>query len=420
MGGKIAIIGLGYVGLPLACLCAKKGYDVVGIDKKQEIVDKTNQGLSHIKDDFLEKELKELKGKIRATTSDEDIRGADFVLICVPTPLNDDHTPDLSYVEKASEAVAKHMKKGQVVILESTIYPGTTEEIVKPILEKSGLKTGDDFYLGHCPERVDPGNKKYTIENIPRVVGAISKQGTKRIADFYRSILKADVMELNSIKTAEATKVMENSFRDVNIAFMNEMAKSFDKAGIDIIEVIKGASTKPFAFMPHYPGAGVGGHCIPIDPYYLIQKAKEVGFNHEFLKLARDINNNMPDYTVGLLEKEISLKGAKVGVLGLAYKKDVDDLRESPALDIIKILKEKGAGVTAFDPYISGKSNVKTMEELLKTVDYLILVTDHSKFKSLTAELLKKNNIKVVIDGRNMLDKEAIKKAGIIYKGIGR
>jgi len=418
---KIAIIGLGYVGLPLACLCARKGYYVLGIDKNPKIVNLVNQGVSHIKDKKLEIELRKQKGKIKATTSFQNLSKVNYIIVCVPTPVNNNHKPDLKPLKSALKGISKFLKKGQLVIIESTIYPGTTEEIVKPILEESGLKVGKDFFLAHCPERIDPGNKRWSLDKIPRVLGAITKEGKKKATKFYKSIINAEILELNSIKAVEAVKITENTFRDVNIAFINELAKSFDKFDIDIIEVIRGASTKPFGFMPFYPGCGVGGHCIPVDPYYLIEKAKGIGFNHKFLKLARMINNSMPAYTVSLLESKIdNLKDKKIGVLGLSYKADVDDTRESPALKIREILEEKKAKVFVFDPFIPEKSSVSSLEELLKKVDYLILATDHREFKDMDLEKLKENKIKIIIDGRNCLNKEKIKSLGIEYKGIGR
>ncbi len=413
----IAVIGLGYVGLPLAVLCAKKENKVIGIDLNNEKISLINNGISPIKDDYIEKNLR--KGMIFATNDYSFVKEASVVIICVPTPTDEKHIPDLSYVENASKSLSRHMADGQLVVLESTVHPGTTLEIVKPILDSSGKK----YYLAHCPERIDPGNKKYTIETIPRVTGGVNADSTKKSADFYRSIISAEVIEVKSSTEAEATKIMENTFRDVNIAFMNEMAKSFDKAGIDIIDVIKGASSKPFGFMPHYPGAGVGGHCISVDPYYLIDNAKKYDFNHEFLLLARKINNSMPKYTVDLFTEEMNklgkaVKGAKVGILGLAYKGNIDDIRESPSLKIITLLKKKQAEVFVYDPYLLDKSDAESLQGLIGKVDYLVLVTDHKEFKEMDLSMLK--NIKLIIDGRNCLDKEKIISMGIKYKGIGR
>lgn len=418
---SVAIVGLGYVGLPLACLCAEKGLDVYGFDIDKNKVSLIGKGISPIDDPGLKEAVKKTKGKIKAATNFEDIRNASVVIVCVPTPVDRQHLPDLEPLKNACESVSKNLGEGTLVIIESTIFPGTTEEIVFPILKKPNVK----FSLAHCPERIDPGNRKWTIRNLPRVVAGIDKDSTKRAAEFYRSIIEAEVTELSSVKAAEATKIMENTFRDINIAFINEMAMSFDRAGIDILEVIKGASTKPFAFMPHYPGAGVGGHCIPVDPYYLIEKAKQIGFSHKFLRLARDINNSMPDYTIKLLENELKKIGkkiekAKIGILGVAYKADVDDMRESPALEIIKILREKGAEVFVFDPHVRKESNVSGLDELLEKSDYIVLATDHREFRNMDLNGLKKNDIKIIIDGRNCLDKEKIKQMKILYHGIGR
>jgi UDP-N-acetyl-D-glucosamine dehydrogenase len=421
---SVCIIGLGYVGLPLACVCAEKGYTTYGFDVKKEIVDKTNLGISHIDDEWLKQHVKQVKGKIIATTDSSVIAKSDIVLICVPTPIDKQYHPDLKPVVLSTESISKHLKKDHIIVLESTVFPGTVEEVMQPILEKSGLKAGKDFILAHCPERIDPGNKKWNVTNIPRVVGAIPREKTKVVADFYRSITSGDVIELNSIKAAEATKIMENTFRDINIAFVNEMAMSFDSLGIDITEVIKGASSKPFAFMPHYPGCGVGGHCIPVDPYYLIERAKTAGFSHNFLSLAREINNSMPQYTVGRLVDALnaagkSVRGTRVTVLGVSYKGGVDDDRESPSYKIIAELEKLGPVLKVFDPHLLAKSTVKTLDEALDT-DAIIIATNHPEFKVITPDMLVKKGVKVVIDGKNLLDPAAIKKVGIIYGGIGR
>jgi len=421
MKKTVAIVGLGYVGLPLACLCAEKGMGVYGIDISEKKVSMIAKGISPIDDADLKDKAKKLKGKIKATRDFKNIKDSSVVIVCVPTPVDSSHNPDLGPLRNACESISKNLQEDTLVIIESTVFPGTIEEIVFPILSKSNVK----FYLAHCPERIDPGNRNYTIKNIPRVVAGIDEESKKRAAEFYKRIIDAPVTALSSVKAAEATKIMENTFRDINIAFVNEMAMSFDKANIDIIEVIKAASTKPFAFMPHYPGAGVGGHCISVDPYYLISKAKQLGFNHEFLKLARKINDSMPDYTVKLLESQLGklgkkIENARVGILGLAYKANVDDIRESPALKAIEILKRKNAEIFVFDPYVREKSNVGSTEELLRKSDYIVLVTDHKEFKEMNLDKLKNNGIKVVIDGRNCLDGEKIKSLGILYHGIGR
>src|SRR3989338_9162521 len=407
---SVAVIGLGYVCLPVACLCIEKGMDVYGADIDKKKLESIRNGVSKI------------KGKIKLTNNIADAtKNSSTIIVCVPTQVDKNHLPELSALKNACADISKGIQKDALVVIESTISPGTVEEIVLPIIKKSNVR----FYLAHCPERIDPGNKKFTVKDLPRVVAGIDMESTKKIAQFYRSIIDADILELSSVKAAEATKIMENTFRDINIAFVNEMAKSFDKAGIDITEVIKGASTKPFGFMQHYPGAGVGGHCIAVDPYYLISKAKQLGFDHKFLSLAREINESMPSYTIDLLEQELKkigkkLENAKVGILGVAYKANVDDTRESPALKIMGILNGKKADVYIFDPYVIKQSNVKDLNELLEKSDYIILATDHKEFKDMDLSRLKNNNINIVIDGRNCMDKEKIKSLGILYHGIGR
>lgn len=422
---KVCVIGLGYVGLPLACLCARKGYEVYGYDVDSNKVDLINRKVSPIKDDELENSLKLVD--VKATTDSSVIGSSDVVFVCVPTPIKENHVPDLRFVEGAVETVCKNLNPGQLVIIESTIHPGTCEEVIMPIFDKFGFKHGENFFLAHCPERIDPGNKKWNVENIPRVVGGLSSEATNKAVELYRNILASgvDVMALSSIKAAEAVKITENTFRDVNIAFVNELAMSFDKLGIDVTEVIKGASTKPFAFMPHWPSCGVGGHCIPVDPYYLIEQAKSKGFDHSFLSLARSINKKMPEYSVARLEEALlsvgkSITGAKIGVLGLAYKGNVDDTRESPAFEVIELLQNKGAEVFVFDPYLLEKSHVSRVDDMLNKVEVLFLVTEHNEFKSFDFSKLNGSSVKIVIDGKNCLDKNIVETQGIIYKGIGR
>lgn len=421
---KIAVVGLGYVGLPLALLTDKKGYDTVGIIRNKNKTDQINKRIAPFKDRYVEKLLH--KTNLRASINFQEIKKTSIIIICVPTPVNDDYSPNLEPVISAVKNIGKYLQKGQLVILESTVNPGVCEEVILPILEKkSGLKGGRDFHLSHCPERINPGDNKWNVENINRVVGSLDKTGLQKTSEFYRSILDADVKEMDSIKEAEAVKIVENSFRDINIAFVNEMALSFSKIGIDIKNVIEGAATKPFGFMAHYPGCGVGGHCIPVDPYYLIEYAKKNGFYHDFLSLARRINNRMPEYTVellikGLNEKKIATNGTKIAVLGLAYKRDIDDDRESPAYKIVKLLKEYKAKVTVYDPYLLHKSDVKALDEALRDAKAVILVTNHTQFKQITPELLLKHGVKVLIDGKNFYDKNLFLKKGIVYKGIGR
>ncbi|TXH00716.1 MAG: nucleotide sugar dehydrogenase [Candidatus Moraniibacteriota bacterium] len=420
----VAVIGLGYVGLPLALRASERGYRVIGLDTSEKKIALLKERQSPIPDPALIEQMKQFE--FTPTTDPSTLREADIILICVPTPVDEMYYPDLTPVREAATMAAKNLKKGALVVLESTVNPGVSEEVIQPILEAEGHTVGSDVYLAHCPERINPGDPKWNVSNIPRVVGATDATGLERALDFYRAIVDGEIRPMKSIREAEAVKIVENSFRDINIAFVNELARSFDVLGIDTKDVIEGAATKPFAFMPHFPSCGVGGHCIPVDPYYLIERAKQSGFDHRFLKIAREINNQMPLYTVELLqdalnEEKMALNGTVVGVLGLAYKANIDDLRESPSLRIIKALQDHKAEVITFDPHVLGRSTEKSLETFLEKADCLILATDHRVFKEqLTPELLKQYNIEVLIDGKNCLDKKAFQSAGILYKGIGR
>lgn len=420
----VAVIGLGYVGLPLAVRAVERGYRVIGFDTHTEKIALLKKKKSPIEDTYLQTNIP--KFPFEATSDAKRLREADILLICVPTPVDEMHYPDLEPVISASTLTATHLKKGALVVLESTVNPGVSEEIIRPIFEKHGHAVGKDVFIAHCPERINPGDPKWNVTNIPRIVGSFDKQGLRMALAFYRSIVDGDIRPMKSIREAEAVKVVENSFRDINIAFVNELARSFDVLGIDVKDVIQGAATKPFSFMPHFPSCGVGGHCIPVDPYYLIERAKQSGFDHRFLKIAREINNSMPSYTVELLQDllndvKIALNGTTIGVLGLAYKANIDDLRESPALDIIDRLKDHKAKVVTYDPHLLAISTTKSLETILKKSDALILATDHREFKELiTPALLKKYKIKAIVDGKNCLDKTLFLKAGIRYKGIGR
>ena len=365
------------------------------------------------------------KAKINVIREESEIKNCDISIIAVPTPVDEKHFPDLSFIESAARTVASNLKKGSLVIIESTINPGVCSEIVKPIFEKAGHAVGKDVFISHCPERINPGDQKWNVRNIPRVVGSFEKVGLRKALDFYRSVIDAEIMPMETIQEAEAVKIVENSFRDINIAFVNELAKSFNLMGIDVTNVIRGAATKPFAFMPHWPSRGVGGHCIPVDPYYLIEKAKDYDFDHQFLRIARTINNSMPFYTVELLqsalaEKGQSLKNSNIGILGVSYKANVGDLRESPTLKIIEKLEESGANLRIFDPYVPEHSNVSSSGELLEKSEAVMLLTDHREFLEMPPEDFKKYAVGVIIDGMNCLDKEKFLKLGIIYKGIGR
>ena len=422
---KVSVIGLGYVGLPLALAIVKsKKYIVVGYDISEKQVKKILEKECPITDEKAQEDLKELE--LHATTNEKEIEGSDYYIICVPTPVLDDYTPDYTPVINATTTISKYLKKGETVILESTVNPGTCEEILLPILEKgSGLKAGKDFNIAMCPERINPGDPKWSVYNIPRNIGSLIPSKTKEVAYFYRSFLEGNINEVSSIKIAEATKIVENTFRDINIAYVNELAKSFDVMGIDLIETLKAASNKPFSFMVHWPSRGVGGHCIAVDPYYLIKRAAQSGFDHKFLKMAREVNNSMPKYTVlrlqdALNEIKLPVNGTKISLLGLSYKEDIADLRESPCLEIMDILKNMGADLCIYDPYVKDMSNVETLDDALDKCSAVVISTAHRVFGDLTQEICKRDNILVVIDGMNKLDKEKIIKSGKIYRGIGR
>ena len=404
----------------MSLLATKKGYSVTGIDRDEKKVGLINKGQDPIGDEYVAKDLK--SSKLRATTDFSAVKGSGIVIVCVPTPVKNGYQPDLRPLTKAATSIAKYLKPKTLVIIESTINPGVCDEIVIPAIKKvSGLDAAKDYYLAHCPERLSPGESRWTIENIPRVVGASSEEGLKVAVKFYESIIDASVKPMASLKEAEAVKIVENSFRDVNIAFVNELALSFGKLGINVKNVIDGAATKPFAFMPHYPSLGVGGHCIPVDPYYLIEYARGYGFEHEFLSLARIINNRMPQYTVeqlieGLSEAGLRLKGSTVAVLGMAYKPNVSDDRESPAYKVIKILKSKGAAVRSFDPYLPQKSTAKSLKDAIDGAAAVILATNHEQFSTLPR---LSHNFKVFVDGKNAFQKNDFASQKIIYKGIG-
>ena len=421
---SIVVVGLGYVGLPLALTAAERGLEVAGFDINKEHIARLRAGKTHFRSTEVNEKVSQLYRKIEWDTYPKIITNADAAIICVPTPVDEHHKPDLKPLIGATETVAGHMKEGQLIVVESTISPGTMEDVVLPILEKTGKKCGKEFNLAHCPERIDIGNKKYTLTTIPRVIGGITRECTERAARMYEHIIDAQITQLKTIKAAETSKIVENTFRDVNIALVNELARAFDAMEIDILDVIRGASTKPFAFMPHYPGCGVGGHCIGVDPYYLIERSRENGFTHRFLSMARTINEEMPAYTVqraadALAQQGKKMMGSRIAVLGLAYKPEIDDIRESPVLVIIEILKRAGAFVDAYDPHVPASSTVQNLSAAIKDKDCIIIATAHNEFCRMNAELLKKHNVKVVVDGRNCLDKEELIAAGIIYRGIG-
>lgn len=424
---KVSIIGLGYVGLPLAVRCQERGYEVIGVDVDGAKIDMLASGKQPFSDEYLEENFALFPLSV-LTTDPREIAQADVHLIAVPTPVDALKHPDLGPVIGATEMVAEHTKKGALVVLESTVNPYVSEEVIKPIFEKHGFVVGEDIFISHCPERINPGDPKWNVTNIPRVVGSFDKTGLEMSIQFYTSIIDAEIRPMKHIREAEAVKILENSFRNINIAFVNEIARSFDRLGIDVKDVIDGAATKPFAFMAHYPSCGVGGHCIPVDPHYLVERAKESGFNHAFLKLAISTNDSMPAYTVerlqdALNEMELPMKNTRVGVLGLSYKANVADLRESPAEVIIEELRNHKCLVETFDPLIPEHSSADTLEAILENSDALIIATNHREFiEALTPELLIKHNIKAIIDGKNCLNRDAFMAHAdsFVYRGIGR
>jgi UDP-N-acetyl-D-glucosamine dehydrogenase len=408
----IGVVGLGYVGLPLAVEKAKAGFKVIGFDIQQSRVDQVNSGINYI-GDVVDEDLHEMvkKGYLQATTDYARIAEVDAVAIAVPTPLDEHQQPDTSYVENSANEIAKYAHEGMLVVLESTTYPGTTEEIVKPALEKKGLKVGETVFVAYSPERVDPGNKLFKTKNTPKVVGGVTKTCTKVAAALYRAVLESDVHEVSSPAVAEMEKIFENTFRHINIALANEMAILCERMGIDVWEVIEAAKTKPYGFMAFYPGPGLGGHCIPIDPFYLTWKAREYNYHTRLIELAGEINNAMPEYVVNrtmhiLNEEGKALRGSKVTVLGVAYKKDIDDVRESPVLKILELLEQHGAEFTVVDPYVPSfracNRVIETVEltpELLQQSDIVLITTDHSNFDY---EMIAQNS-PVIFDTRNAL-----------------
>ncbi len=389
---RVGVIGLGYVGLPLAVEYARAGFKVTGLDVDRNKVDALNSGRSYIKD-VPEDQIKSLmeQGCLSASSSFSVLKDTDVLSICVPTPLNKTKNPDISFILSATEEIGSHLHPGQLVILESTTYPGTTEELIRPILELSGLKAGEDFFLAFSPERIDPGNERFMITNTPKVVGGITGRCLQHAQLFYDQIVD-HVVPVSSTRAAEMVKLLENTFRSVNIGLVNEVALMCDVLDIDVWEVIDASSTKPFGYMRFYPGPGLGGHCIPIDPHYLSWKLKSLNYYARFIELAGEVNSNMPNFvmrkiTDGLNDRRKSVNGSRVLILGVSYKKDIDDLRESPALDVLRLLQRKGGKVLYNDPYINELELEGTMlksrkltASLLKSVDCVTITTDHSVY----------------------------------------
>ncbi len=411
---RVGVVGLGYVGLPLAVEKAKAGFETVGFDVQAEKVDMVNAGHNYI-GDVVDSDLAALVkvGKLRATTDFSFIKGVDFIAICVPTPLDAHQEPDIRYVRDSATEVAKYLKPETMVVLESTTYPGTTEELIKPILEKgSGLVCGKDFYLGFSPERVDPGNLIYKTKNTPKVVGGVGRDATEVIAAMYRAVLEGDVKEVSSPAVAEMEKILENTYRNINIGLVNELARLCNKMGISIWEVVDAAKTKPYGFQAFYPGPGLGGHCIPLDPYYLTWKAREYGFHTTLIENSMVINDSQPEYCVEramhiLNRHKKAINGAKVLVLGVAYKQDIDDYRESPALRVIDELNKVGAEVSYFDPWVpqcrhAGKvlhSIPVLTPKAVRDVDLVMVTCAHTNVDYAMVQ----QNAKVIFDTKNVM-----------------
>lgn len=410
----VGVVGLGYVGLPLAVEKAKAGFRTIGFDVQNQKVEAVNAGHNYI-GDVVDEDLAELvkSGLLSATTDFSFVQDVDFIAICVPTPLNSHQEPDISHVRESTISISRYLRKGTMVVLESTTYPGTTEELIKPILEEgSGLRCGEDFYLGFSPERVDPGNLVYKTKNTPKVVGAIGEDAVQVIAHMYRAVLDGDVKEVSSPAVAEMEKILENTYRNVNIGLVNELAMLCDRMNINIWEVIDAAKTKPYGFQAFYPGPGLGGHCIPLDPYYLSWKAREYGFHTSMIESSMMINDRMPEYCVERAGKILNrfqkaLNGARILLLGVAYKQDIDDYRESPALKVFEEFEKMGSKVEFFDPYISSyrfKGKVhngieKIDEDVLSSYDLVVITTAHS---SVDYDMVARAS-KVVFDTKNAM-----------------
>ncbi len=457
---KVAVVGLGYVGLPLAALCANRGYSVVGFDSSDRVIQSLQQGKCHIRDTAVEKTQSSALASGNFSVADDAaaIADCDVYLVCVPTPVDASNEPDLRPLESACRLVAPLLAVDDLVVVESTVFPGTCEQVVAPLLEDlSGLKAGEQYHLAHCPERINPGDPFWTSENIPRVVGALTAPGTDRAAEFYASILGGPVLDvreirhslrpkfreteeglhiaqvplgsvtkMRSIRDAEAVKAMENTVRDVNIAFVNELAKISDVLNLDVVDIIDGMATKPFGKGPFYPGVGVGGHCIAVDPEWLKAASKKAGYIPEMIQLARMTNNSMPEYTVSILqdllnERGYPIKGTRIAVLGVAYKRNVDDPRESPFFKLREILEKKGAILSVYDSWVTSENTASSVEECIDQARAIVIVTEHSNIvRSLNAMDLSNAGVEVIVDGRNCLQGAAIREQGILYRGIGR
>jgi nucleotide sugar dehydrogenase len=429
---RIAVIGMGYVGLPTAVNFAENGFNVIGVSRTRDKVNAINQGSCYLKDLNIDERVQWVvrRKKLTATTdTTEATTKSDVIVITVPTPITPDKKPDLSFIISAGRSISQGLGHGKLVVLESTVYPGVTEEVLRPLLEESGLKAGTDFGLSYCPERYNPGDAAHGILDVVRVVGGITPHWTEITAQLYKNNAK-DVVTVKDIKTAEAAKVIENIQRDLNIALMNELALIFERLHIDIMEVIRAAATK-WNFNVYYPGAGVGGHCLPVDPYYLVQKAAELGYHAQVITAGRAINDSMPFHVLRLIvdalnEQSRAVNGSKIAVLGFTYKENVGDYRESPSGPLIEELTKKGADVHLVDPYVEESvlrefaAPEETAYQALSGADALVLMTAHNDFKGLDLRKIRDAmRTAIIVDGRRVFDPDATRQLGFVYKGIG-
>lgn len=417
-----AVIGLGYTGLPLACLGVKKGFKVIGIDIDQNKLLKLRNGISYINDDIVNSIVSQQK--LVVTSDFSQVKEYDAIVICVPTWSEKSNRPSLTYIKNVCSNISKYLKKDHLIIIESTISITDSNSTIIPLLEKNGFEAGQDFHIAHCPERINPGDQKWNLINTPRVIGGYNIKDALIAKKLYLKLINANIALVSSLEHAAAVKIMENSFRDINIAFINEVAILFDRLGINITEVIQATSTKPFAFMPHFPSIGVGGYCIPTVPNYLIQEGKKVSLQQNIVKIGRKINDNMHIYAInrlkeGLSEVGMELSKSKITLLGLSYKKNVPETRNSPALKILKVLNNLCAKVIIYDPLIKSYKKI-SLKRAIHGSDAVFLATDHNDFTILNGAILKELNIKVLVDGKNFFDKKDIINHGIVYKGIGQ
>ena len=433
---KITVIGTGYVGLPLALAFAEEGFQVTGFDINKEVIENLKNGQTHMTEMCLTEKIQKTLDSNNFIPS-TIISSSDIFIITVPTPVDDFKNPNMKYIKSAAESIATVLKEGNLVILESTVYPGATEEVIQPILEeKTGLKAGVSFGLGFSPERINPGDKVNTIKHVAKVVGAIDKNWTEVLKELYTTIITAEVFVASNIKTAEASKIIENIQRDLNIGLMNELAIIFEKLDIDITEVIKAASTK-WNFNPYFPSMGVGGHCLPVDPYYLVWKANQVKYSSKIITAGREINNSMPKYCFDIILEELNkqkkpINQSKIAILGVAYKGNVGDCRESPVLTLISLLKKFNANLYIYDPLVEKTiiSSIKnttacdSFDQAVEKSDCIVVSVEHDEFKAIDFKALstkfEQGKKPIIFDGKNLFDPELIKNTGFVYRGIGR